>query len=461
MTIDWLPRIAEADGPLYLTIARAISTDVASGRLQPGDRLPPQRNLAYELGIALGTVTRAYAEAERSGFVVARGRQGTVVANKASAKASRLSGLLAQSDLIDLSANYPTAPLDPDLSLALRVLARRSDCGALLRYAPPEGLRRHRETLAAWLTEQRVPAHPDRIVMTAGTQHAIGLALDVLTKPGDTVACEALTYPGMEAAATSRGVRLLPVALDEKGLVPEAFEEICRANVIRAMYTIPTLHNPTSVSLSHERKEAIAAVAEKHSVTIIEDEIHRPFVARPAPPFAALAANRSVLVSSVSKSVAGGLRVGCVLAPDNLVSAFREAVQSSFVSTAPLNTEILRAWIEEGELKRTVARRRKEMAARQRLARRILGESDAFEPESPYAWIELPEHCSPAGIAAEARSRGVAIASGDLFAVDKANAPNAIRLALCAPASRPLLQNGLELLRNVLEGGRAPTAVTL
>ncbi len=461
VTMRWQPDVASATRPLYLAIARAVAIDVASGRLKPGDRLPPQRALAGTLGVALGTVTRAYAEAERRGLVTGHGRRGTVVTAGAARKPSGLSALVETGALIDLSANHPAASLDPDLPSALRALARRADTAALLGYPPSEGLPQHREVMAGWLEEQGVPASADAIVMTAGAQHAIAVALGVLARAGEEVACEALTFPGVRAAADVLGIKLRPVRMDAIGLVPEAFEDVCRTRSVRALYTIPTLHNPTSLSLDGERKRAIVRIAEKHGVTILEDEIHRPLARSPAPPFAALVADQSLLISSVSKTVAGGLRVGCIVAPARLKDTLVQAVQSSLIAAPSLNAEILRGWIEDGTVQRTIAARRKETAARQRLARRILGPVIVHELESTYVWLGLPEHWPCETFVREARARGVAVASAELFAVGPGRAPNAVRLALCAPASRQHLERGLGLLRDLLDGRPSRPAATL
>jgi len=370
MTKSWRPGIAASAPSLYLSIARALAVDVARGELRPGDRLPPQRELADALGVALGTVTRGYAEAERRGLVKGLGRRGTVVTGRASPPG--LSALVDARGPIDLAANHPTPSLDPDLSAALKAVARRSDVGVLLHYPPAEGLPRHREAMAAWLGEHGVPASPTGIVMTAGAQHGIRVALSASCRPGDEVACEAITFPGVRAAAAELGLRLQPVPLDADGLQPDRLAQLCRSRPIRAVYTIPSLHNPTSAALPPERREAIARIAARHDVWLIEDDLLRPLVSRPGVPLVTLAPERTIHVSSVSKSIAGGLRVGCVVVPSRLREAAVHAVQASLIACPALNAEIVAGWIEDGTAAATVAARRREAKARQRRARELL-----------------------------------------------------------------------------------------
>ena len=304
ITIYWRPQVAADSGSLYLTIADAIAADLSTGRLTPGDRLPPQRELADRLGVALGTVTRGYTEAERRGLVRGHGRRGTIISDGGRGR-SGLSSLVDTGGLIDLSANHPAASIKSDLGSALKSLARRSDLGPLLEYPSPEGLPRHREAAALWLGTQGVKCTPDSVVMTSGAQHAILITLAAIARPGDEIACEPYTYPGVKVAAELLGLRVTPAPADDAGLDPDGLEHLCRTRPIRALYVIPTMQNPTSVILSAARKKAIAAVARRHDVLVVEDEIHRALVERPIEPFVSLAPERSFLVTSTSAATSG------------------------------------------------------------------------------------------------------------------------------------------------------------
>jgi len=459
---EWRPELAGSPSPLYLGIAQSLATDVARGELSPGDRLPPQRELADALGISLGTVTRAYAEAERRGLVRGLGRRGTIVTGRASPPG--LSALVDAGGPIDLAANHPTPSLDPDLSAALKAVARRSDVGALLRYPPAEGLPRHREALSSWLEAHAVPSSPAALIMTAGAQHGIRIALSATCRPGDEVACEALTFPGVRAAARELGLRLQPIPLDSDGLQPDRLSKLCRSRPIRAVYTIPSLHNPTSATLPTDRREAIARIATRHDIWLIEDDLLRPVVGRPPAPLAALAPEHTIHVSSVSKSIAGGLRVGCVVVPSRLREAAVHAVQASLIACPALNAEIVAGWIEDGTAAATVAARRREAKARQRRARELLGGRGVAlltKPESYYLWLELPRHWPADRFVREARNRGVGIAPAEIFAVDEGRVPNAVRLALSAPASRQTLDTGLGLLAELVSSPPPRGAATL
>ncbi|MBU0755112.1 MAG: PLP-dependent aminotransferase family protein, partial [Planctomycetes bacterium] len=292
------------DDPRYLSIVRAIEKDVYDGRLAQGDRMPTHRELADALGIAIGTVTRAYAVAEQRGLIRGEGRRGTFVGKSRGGRSSLASLTQAKPDVIDLSINYPIYSEDPDLRQALRRITRRTDLQAFLRYPPPEGYPRHREAGAAWIKKMGLVVDPDAVLITAGAQHALSVAFATVAKPGETILTEALTYPGVKAVAEMLGLRLVGVPLDEEGVIPEALDALCRKWKARAFYTIPTIQNPTGSVLSETRRKEVASLAQKHDFLVVEDDIHRLLATKPPPLFAEILPDRTALIASPSKAVA-------------------------------------------------------------------------------------------------------------------------------------------------------------
>jgi len=171
----WTPVLSDTDLPAYRAIADALASDVREGRLAPGDRLPTQRELAELLEVSIGTVTRAYTEAERRGLVSAEVGRGTFVRNL------ELEGVLsgqpgdAAGGIIDLSLSYPIESENPDLAAALRVIADRADVSQLLRYEAPRASERHVNAGVAWLRACGLTVSPDVVSITVGAQHAISV----------------------------------------------------------------------------------------------------------------------------------------------------------------------------------------------------------------------------------------------------------------------------------------------
>ncbi|MBX6321736.1 MAG: PLP-dependent aminotransferase family protein, partial [Rhodospirillaceae bacterium] len=274
----WVPQLSGRSGPRYVAIAEALAEDVRGGRLRPGDRLPTHRELAYRLGVTVGTVTRAYAEAERRGLVRGEVGRGTYVLGPPAAmpwQAARGRTEAAPPASIDLSTNIAW-PGDAEADLA-RTLARlaEGDLAGLLGYQPAGALPAHRAAAAAWIALERgMPVAPEQVLVTGGGQQAMAVALTALARPGDLVLTEQLTYPGMRVLANRLHLRLQGVAMDEDGLIPEAFAAACRAGAPRVLYCMPSVQNPTGALMPEARRRAIAEIALDHDVAIVEDDVY-------------------------------------------------------------------------------------------------------------------------------------------------------------------------------------------
>src|SRR5262245_56565678 len=267
---SWHPEVPPGTGPYYLALADALSRDVEEGRLAAGTRLTTHRALARRLRVNVGTVSRAYAEATRRGAIQGEVGRGTYVRGR---RPRRADALARPAGAVDLSFNIPfETAATPSFPGVLAEIAREVDPAALFEGYQAAGLDAHRAAGAAWLAEAGVPVDPARVLVTGGAQHAMAVVFATLTQSSDVVLAEALTYTGMKALAGTLGLRLLPVACDAQGLDPEAFEAACKRHAPKALYTMPTLQNPTGVVLPLERRRALAEIARRHGVAIVEDD---------------------------------------------------------------------------------------------------------------------------------------------------------------------------------------------
>jgi DNA-binding transcriptional MocR family regulator len=453
-------RDAAPNRPLYLAIAGAIEADVLSGRLRPGDRLPPHRELAERLGIAVGTVSRGYAEARRAGWVSGEVGRGTLVLDR---RAGRFPGPRGEGGgPIDLSLNVPIEAPAPDLAAALRELSVDERAQSMLGYTESRGSPRDRQAGAMVLERHGLSAEPDHVVLCAGSQHGLGVALEAVTRPGECALAEELTYPAFRPIAEARGLRVYPVALDEQGIVPRALDAACRKARPKALYVIPTLHNPTTGSLSAERRAAVAEVARRRDLIVIEDDVHRMLARDAAPPIAQLAPERTIYVASLSKSFAPGLRVGYIAAPAALRDALASAVWRSVWMLSPIATALATHWVLRGDFDSIAAGKRREAQARQALAARVLPREGIRAATTSYhLWLLTGEARSADAFALQARERGVLVTPSTAFYLGSGAPPKAVRVSLSAAPDRSTLLTGLERLRHLLEEPVAAPSRTL
>jgi len=455
MTI-WQPRLERRPGPRYLAIADALRDDVEAGRLAPGARLPPQRTLAYSLGVTLGTVSRAYLEAARRGLVRGEVGRGTFIAARLAEDG--FGQQQVEPGVIDLSLNRPLlGGTAAELARTLAELARENDLAQYLAYQSELGLLAQREAASTWLERSGVEAGAERIAITCGAQHGLEVALAACAQPGDTLLVEGLTFPGIKPLAARLGVTLKAVASDRGGLLPDALAAACREVGPKALFTMPTLHNPTTATLSADRRSAIAGIARRHDLTIIEDDIYGFLVEAAPAPLAALAPERVIYVTSLSKCMAAGLRVGYVACPAALVARLAAAVRSSVWMAPPLMGEIAARWIRDGTAVRLSRARTDEARRRQALAAGFLaGHAVETHPASFHLWLQLPEPWRWSDFVAAAEARGVRVTPPDLFITGRGGAPHAVRLCLTAVESEARLKGALECLASLL--GAAPEA---
>jgi DNA-binding transcriptional MocR family regulator len=448
--MDWMPTIADRGGPLYLRIVSALSDDIAAGRLHQGQLLPTHRTLAAALGVDLTTVTRAYTEARRLGLTEARVGRGTFVKAAPSQQARQ-----AMSPGIDLSMNLPPQPAEADLTgrlaKAFGEIRTESSLESYLNYQQPGGTRSERNAAAEWLQFLVPGVTGERLIVAPGTQSALFCLLLNLTVPGDSILTEALTYPGLKAAAAALGVKLIGVEMDGEGIVPAALERACRHHAeAKVVYLMPTMHNPTTATMPPPRRAQIAQMIRAHSLTLIEDDPYA-FLTSGIEPLTTLVPERAFLTASLSKAITPGLRASLIVVPDpgdavRLNNSLRATVQMS----VPLAAAIMTRWMRDGTADAIIKAVSAEAAARQKLARDALaGHTYAADPHGHHVWLSLPDAWSSVRFAAQLQKRGLGVVTGDAFATTHAP-PNCIRIALGAARNRPMLLKALDILRETL-----------
>lgn len=453
----WRPSLEGRSGPLYRAIATALADDIAAGHLTPGTRLPTHRDLAWDLKVTVGTITRAYQEAERLGLIGGEVGRGTFVRDprRALDPVSDHSGLLAMGNLIDLSVNATALWGDaPALAAATAAVAQQPDLPALMSYQTPMGHPRLRASIASWLADSAgLETGHEQILLAAGGQGAMHAALAAVTRPGDALLVEQLTYPGIRALALHLGLRLVPVAMDGEGLLPDALEQAARSHGAHVLYCMPTLQNPTTTTLPLERRKALVEIARRIGLTLIEDDVYGFLKSSPLPTLASLGPEVTLHVSSVSKSLFPGLRTGYVVAPRPLLDRLATVLRATLLTPAHLGMVVAAELIDSGEAARIAERRRQMVAERQALARVILdgGRLAGSDPDVTHLWLPLPDHVRREDLVRVALERGVKITPADAFSPGKGDIANAVRICLLGVEQVQTLEQGLDILASLIE----------
>lgn len=446
----WKPRLIENARMKYLGIVEALEADIRSGRVARGDRLPAQRAIAEALSVDLTTVTRAFNEARRRGLVEAQAGRGTFISEVIDGESVRQT-----QPLIDLSMNLPPQPSDVDF----RKIFPQGIAGILgsprgllsLHYQESTGAEADRQVAATWLASRIEGVTSDRIVITGGAQSALFAVCELLLNRGDVVAAGAMTYPGLKAVAIQKGIMLEPLEMDEKGIIPESFEKACRDRVPKALYVIPSIDNPTTATLPEDRRQALAAIARKNGVAIIEDDPYAPLRPERTLSMAELASDITWHIATLSKCASPALRVAFVVAPSGQ-NALRLAsvLRATILMAPPLMSALVSRWIADGALDEITRSIRTENAERQKLATSILGDMGfAADPHGHHLWLRLPDHWRAADFAEHADRAGVSIVPSSAFATVP-HPIEAVRISLGVAPDRGDLEDGLTLLASLI-----------
>ena len=305
--------------------------------------------------------------------------------------------------LIDLTSNFP-APIPAQASLGDLLPTEESAVellADLLRYPNAAGALRHRVAACDWLRHLGLAVDPECTLLTNGAEGALAAAMLALARPGDAILAEQLCYSGLRSLAARLGQHLEPVQMDEHGIVPDALAAAVRQRGSRLLVLCPTLHNPTAILTPLARREAIVAVARELDILMVEDDVYGPLVPDRPPAFATLAPERTLYITSLSKFLAPGLRLGFACGPVELVRSMTAAQRDLSLGHAPLAGELFARALKAGAVAEALRQQRLEMIERQQLAASLLPGLD----------LRCPAHrpaCLAASAAALEQRRGLA-----------------------------------------------------
>lgn len=452
----WTPSLGQLHPGVakHKALAEAIISDIDKGVLNSGDRMPTHRELAQRLKVSVQTVSTAYREAERLGYLQGEVGRGTYVRTRLTEGAgsymldSRPQGLV---DLSIIRVAYG-AEQEKYSRRILRELAESENAPWMRPCRPVAGFEEHRETASRWLARLGLEAPAERVVITNGASQGLFLALTSIIQRDDVVLTESLTDHGVIGCANVLGFTLRGLATDDEGVIPEAFDEYCRHTRVRALVCIPTFSNPTGALAGAQRRQDLADIAQHHGVYVIEDEVYRPLHAQDLPAISSFIPDLAFHCTSFTKCTLTGLRSGYLVVPTSLTLRVASILRVTGWMATPLMAEIAARWVRDGTAAHLVALQRQEMRARQQLVQDILGDYVLRNhPESLAAWVAVPDYWTEESLVQVLRERRIAVTISDPFMTPGARRPNAIRICLGGQFDQARLSEALEDIRDTFQ----------
>lgn len=454
----WTPDISAIGGPRYLALASAIAEAINSGELEAGSQLPPQRELAEKLGVTVGTVGRAYMVVKKRELVTGEVGRGTFV-KKLEDKGAYANFLPERKPgTIDLACfRIPVDDIVSSLANSFASVANHTVLLPLIAYPPAAGFTTHRTAGSAWISRTGLDVPPERVIVCNGGQQALLTAIMTLASLGGPILSERLTYSGLKSIAALREISLEPVDMDDEGILPEAIEAAHKKSNGRIVYLQPTVHNPLGCTMSLKRREKIAAIARANDLIIIEDDVAAAGVTDRDAPIAALAPERTIYITSLSKCVSPALRTGFMAAPTSLVEPLSNTIHTLSLANPPLIFETASVLIMNGVADKIAQQNNEELALRHKLLMQDLnGISVSHNPAGFFAWLNLPEHWSSSEFSDAVQRSGVSVVQAENFYVGGGEIPHGVRISLNPQTNMTGLKDALRIIHKVVEEHPSP-----
>lgn len=465
MMTSWLPDLSQGAGPLYTRLAERIEDAIADGTLPPGAKLPPQRDLAYDIGVTIGTVGRAYALVRERGLVSGEVGRGTFVLGRE--QSPGIAPVTSPATLVGLRPPAIAGKLRMDSTSAPAVgqsEAIEKLAAQIIRSYPIEVSDYARvwpvswqEAGSRWLACGDWTPPPESVVFTNGAHAAIMAVIAATTAPGDKIAFEQLTYSPISRSANLIGRRTVLIDGDDEGALPEDFERLCAQQHPKVAFLMPSLKNPTLAIMSSERRRAIVDVARKYNVLLIEDALYGELLTEQPAPTAALAPERTFHVGGLSKTVSAGLRSGWVSCPANFQARVQVAHKMMTGGTPFLLAELAAQLVLTGEADTIRDQVRRELEGRESIARQsLVGLDFASHRVAPFLWMKLPEPWLSTTFKNAALAEGVMIDDEDEYKPIRTDRVyHRVRISFSHPPTRQDVHSGFSTLRRLIDTGNA------
>lgn len=473
------PDLETGNAPKYQQIATWLADAIANGTLQVGEKLPPQRSLAYELSVTIGTITRAYGELEKRQLVRAEVGRGTYVLPKTSQPKisgenltewnitnthqnileSQYQGLNQNPDdpFVDLSLNYLSLGADLDyIRQTLVDIAHEDNLENLMGYCclPHINVQAHLKAGAEFLSWRGLRASADDILVTQGGHSGLVAVMAARTQAGNVIVTDSITYPGIRAIASMLDLQLCPIPMDDDGMIPDELEKVLHQASIRLIYLVPVLQNPTNTIMPLDRRQQIIKLAKKYHCEIVEDDPFALMVEDPPPAIASIAPEQTFYVTSVSKFISPGLRTGYVLTPPLYRNHIAAAIRANSWMTPFLGVEVTTRLMQKGLVKTILSRHRQEAISRLNSMRRILHDVKIIAPPGAVSgWVELPKGWTPELILQQAESHQIRLSDSRAFIIDTTLPDQHIRICLGPPRARDRFEGAIKTLAQIFQSG--------
>ena len=449
--MNWKPNLTNKKGPLYKALSDLLEEDIKNGVLKPGDKLPPQRELADFLDINLSTISRTFKLCEQRGLISGTIGKGTYISSDANVNSTLLNPAKTK-NLIEMGATHPTYEQNKHVVKFIENMLRELNSHKFLEYSSPCGTLAQKSSGVKWLKKVNLSTTEENILLASGGQNALCAILSSLFQPGDRIGTDPLIYSGLKTLAKMLGIQLVPIMQEMNEMSPLALRNYCKNNELKGIYLIPDHQNPTTHTMSLKTREEIAKIAKEYNIIIIEDGINSILSENNSIPIAALAPKQTIYISSISKALCPGLRISFIATPSIYKKALESALYNINVMVSPFNAEIVHQLINSSIADKIIKERKEQSIKMSDLADSLLKDYNLVgDKYCNFRWLLLPEGWNGKIFETCAKNAGVQVYCAERFAIGNATVPAAVRLSIAAPKNLNELEKGINILKSILK----------
>ncbi|MDF2885348.1 MAG: transcriptional regulator, GntR family with aminotransferase domain containing protein [Clostridiaceae bacterium] len=449
--MTWKPNISNKNGPLYKVLANLLEQDIKNGVLKPGDKLPPQRELADFLDVNLSTISRTFKLCLQKGLISGEVGRGTYISSDVNVNSTLLNPIDTK-NLIEMGATYPPYTQNKYVIKFIENMLHRPGADKFLEYASPCGTPTQKNSGIKWLKKLNLNVSEENILLSSGGQNALCAILSSLFQSGDRIGTDPLIYSGLKTLAKMLGIQLVPITQKMNEMSPVALKNYCKNTELKGIYLIPDYQNPTTHTMSLKTREEIAEIAKEYNLIIIEDGINGLLSENHIIPIAALLPNQTIYISSISKTLCAGLRISFIASPLIYKKTLESALYNINMMVSPFNAEIVHKLINSSLGDKIIRKHREMVIKRSNLTDNILNDFNIFGDKYCYfRWLILPEGWNGKNFEICAKNAGVQVYCAERFAIGNAEVPSAIRISITAPKDLKELKKGLKIIKTMLQ----------
>lgn len=451
--MSWSPVIDKASKtPLYIALADTLKTDILEGRLAPGTKLPPQRELADYLDIHLSTITRAFKLCEQRGLICSVVGRGTFITSDAAVQ-----GMLtihdASDKIIEMGAILPNPDIDSIITTYFQEMVKEPDFYKLMQYAPVSYDQLQQKAAIHWFAYFGLETNANQILFSSGSQNGIYAILSALFHSGDKIATMPVTYPGLKVAASSLGIQVVPLPLFENRITSESLDYVVKNHAVKGFYLIPDFNNPSGELMTIETRKEVAAYCNAKRLPFIEDSIYSLFLPDPLPPISSFSPDYGIMIGSVSKIMSPGLRLAVLRIPEQYYTKVSSTLYSIIITPPALMIQLFTRLVTLGKFDTIRKLRINEVFERNRLFDQTCPKIKSVgNPYCPLRWVFIPDdkEVNPSLVEKELLGNGIQVFAAERFVVGNVDVPQAIRVSLISEHNPDEYIAGLKLLNQYL-----------